>query len=109
MLEEIFGKTNMECVITTHKAAGKIIGEKEKMNRELGKDPISPEPIEKWRNGKITQEFTCPKGTVTEAKYVFDKTKTVKVNTSRTRKGLCKEIVLKALRQEPVLESDIRE
>ena len=36
MLEEIFGKTNIECVITTHKAAGKIIGNKEKMTRELG-------------------------------------------------------------------------
>ena len=108
MLEEIFGKTNIECVITTHKAAGKIIGEKEKMTRELGKDPISLEPIENWKNGKITQEFTCPRGTVTEAKYVFDKTKTVEVNASRTRKGLCKEMVLKALRQEPVLESDIR-
>ena len=108
MLEEIFGKTNIECVITTHKAAGKVIGNKEKMIRELGKDPISLEPIENWKNGKITQEFTCPRGTVTEAKYVFDKTKTVEVNASRTRKGLCKEMVLKALRQEPVLESDIK-
>ena len=49
MLEEIFGKTNIECVITTHKAAGKVIGNKEKMTRELGKDPTSLEPIEKWK------------------------------------------------------------
>ena len=47
MLEEIFGKPNIECVITTRKAAGKVIGKKEKMTRELGKDPISLEPIEK--------------------------------------------------------------
>ena len=79
MLEEIFGKTNIECVITTHKAAGKIIGDKEKMTRELGKDPISLESIENWKNGKITQEFTCPRGTVTEAKYVFDKPKLLKL------------------------------
>ena len=54
MLEETFGKTNIECVMTTHKAAGKIIGDKGKMIRELGKDPISLEPIRNWKNGKIT-------------------------------------------------------
>ena len=41
-------------------------------------------------------------------KNVSDKKKTVEVNASRTRKGLCKETELKALRQEPVLESDIK-
>ena len=87
MLEEIFGKTNIECVITTHKAAGKIIGNKGKMTRELGKDPISLESIENWKNGRITQGFTCPRKTVAEAKYVFDKTKTVEVNASRTKKA----------------------
>ena len=30
-----------------YKAAGKVIGNKEKMTRELGKDPISLEQIEK--------------------------------------------------------------
>ena len=54
MLEETFGKTDIEYVIITHKAAGKIIGDTEKMIRELGKDPISLEPIRNWKNGKIT-------------------------------------------------------
>ena len=108
MLEETFGKTDIEYVIITHKAAGKIIGDKEKMTRDLGKDPISLESIENWKNGKITQEFTCPRGAVTEAKYVPDEIKTAEVNASKIRKGLCKEMVLKALRQEPVLESDIK-
>ena len=53
MLEETFGKTGIEDVIITHKAAGKIIGDTEKMIRELGKDPISLEPIRKWKTGKI--------------------------------------------------------
>ena len=74
-----FGKTNIECVITTHKAAGKIIGEKEKITRDLGKDPILLETIENWKNGKITQQFTCTGRAVTEAKMYLIKRKLLKL------------------------------
>ena len=53
MLEEIFGKTNIECVIKTHKAAGKIIGEKENDQR-IGEGPNIARTNQKFENGKIT-------------------------------------------------------
>ena len=48
----IFGKANIKCVIITHKAAGKIIGEKENDQR-IGEGPNLARTNQNWKMGRL--------------------------------------------------------